>query len=251
MPRVRELTALYENFMLSPRAGPSVCATCFNLTDGYRRCYACANQEAVIDAVGPISYSVAHEQLHHALASYKRLRGEVARRIGIQLAAVLWRYLDAHEPCAARAVGADSFPIVTTVPSGDRQRDDRHPLRWIVADLVGPTRDRYERLLTRSATDVDPRAFDAGKYVALRELGGESVLLIDDTWTTGANAQSAAAALRAAGAGPIAAVVIGRHVNRGWRDNDARLGALERPFDWRRCVRCAEATDAPELRAAG
>ncbi len=251
MPAVNELTALYENFMLSPRAGPSVCTTCFNLTDGYRRCYACANRERVIDAVAPISYSVAHEQLHHALASYKRLSGEVARRIGIQLAAVLWRYLDAHESCAAQAVGAESFPIVTTVPSSDRQRDDRHALRWIVAELVAPARNRHERLLTRSPLDVDQRAFDAGKYLAPRQLNGEPVLLIDDTWTTGANAQSAAAALRAAGAGPIAAVVIGRHVTRTWQDNDVRLRALEQPFDWRRCSLCANATTASELRAAG
>jgi hypothetical protein len=251
MPAVHELTALYENFMLSPRAGPSVCTNCFNLTDGYRLCYACANQDRVIDAVAPISYSVAHEQLHHALASYKRLSGQVARRIGVQLAAVLWRYLNAHESCVAHQVGAESFPIVSTVPSSDRQRDDGHPLRWIVAELVGPTRNRHERLLARSPIDVDPRAFDAGKYLALRQLNGEPVLLIDDTWTTGANAQSAAAALRAAGAGPIAAVVIGRHVNRGWQDNDVRLRALGQPFDWRYCSLCANAINSSQLRAAG
>jgi hypothetical protein len=251
MPTVRELTALYENFMLAPRAGPSVCSTCFNLTDGYTRCYACANQASVIDVVAPISYSVAHEQLHHALASYKRLTGEVARRIGIQLAAVLWRYLEGHEQCMARAAGTASFPIVTTVPSGDRDRDDRHPLRWIVAELVGPTRERHERLLKRSGVDVGPHAFDADKYDAPRALNGEPVLLIDDTWTTGANAQSAAATLRAAGAGPIAAVVIGRHVNRGWHDNDRLLRALGRPFDWRHCALCAPAELAPALPAVG
>jgi hypothetical protein len=251
MPTVRELTALYQNFMLAPRAGPSVCTTCFNLTDGYTRCYACANQASLIDVVAPISYSVAHEQLHHALASYKRLTGEVARRIGIQLAAVLWRYLDAHEPCAAGAADVERFPIVTTVPSGDRARDDRHPLRWIVGELVGQTRERHERLLRRSAVDVETRAFDGGKYAALRSLNGEPVLLIDDTWTTGANAQSAAAALRAAGAGPVAAVVIGRHVNRGWNGNDRHLRGLEQPFDWRHCALCAPAVAAPELRVAG
>lgn len=251
MPSVRELTALYENFMLSPRAGPGVCTTCFNLTDGYARCYACAHQPSLIDAVAPISYSVAHEQLHHALASYKRLSGDIARRLGIQLAALLWRYLDTHERCVARAAGAEAFPIVTTVPSGDQERDRQHPLRWIVADVVGPTRERHELVLRRSESDVDARAFDADKYVALRALNGESVLLIDDTWTTGANAQSAAAALRAAGAGPIGAVVIGRHVNRGWHDNDRHLQALERPFDWSGCALCAPVSAKAERHAAG
>ena len=73
MPTVGELSALYENFMLGPRRGPDVCGTCFNFTAGYARCYACAHGQPMLDAVAPISYSVAREQLHHALASYKRL----------------------------------------------------------------------------------------------------------------------------------------------------------------------------------
>jgi hypothetical protein len=158
----------------------------------------------------------------------------------MQLAAVLWRYLENHESCIAGATGTPEFPVVTTVPSGDRERDDRHPLRRIVAELVEPTRDRHQRLLQRSTTKVDGRAYDPGKYIALRPLDGEPVLLIDDTWTTGGNAQSAAAALRAAGSGPVAAVVVGRHVNRGWNRNDQRLRALPSPFDWSRCALCAE-----------
>jgi orotate phosphoribosyltransferase len=38
-------------------------------------------------------------------------------------------------------------------------------------------------------------------------------LLLDDTWTTGASAQSAALALRRAGARSIVTVVLGRHIN--------------------------------------
>lgn len=242
MPSVRELSAPYENFMLAPRHGPGVCRQCLNLTDGYDRCYACTQHPSVIAATIPISYSVAHEQLHHALACYKRLSGEVARRLVLQLGAVLWRFLEAHERCVANAAHVDTFPLVTTVPSGDRQRDEQHPLRWIVAELVAPTRNRHERLLRRSATVVDDRAFSAEKFVAQRALAGEPVLLIDDTWTTGANAQSAAAALRRAGAGPIGAVVIGRHINREWRGNHQRLSALTHPFDWSRCAWCREGT---------
>jgi hypothetical protein len=236
MPTVAELTGLYENFMLGPRPGPGVCQVCFNFTAGYEQCYACANGSLLLDAVAPISYSVAHEQLHHALARYKRLCGEVARRLSVDLAAVLWRYLVAHESCVARVAGTAAFDLVATVPSGNRTRDEHHPLRRIVGELVGPTRGRHERLLRRSGVDVAERAFDAGKYEPTRELNGQAVLLIDDTWTTGANAQSAAAALRQAGAGPIAAVVIGRHLNREWHENDRRLRGITRPFEWARCA---------------
>lgn len=239
MATVRELSAPYENFLLGPEPGSGVCARCFNLTAGYRYCYACTQQPASLDAFLPISYSVAHEQLHHALAGYKRHNGSAARRLAVQLAAVLWRFLDVHETCLTRAAGVGSFSVVTTVPSGDHERDRAHPLRWIVGDVVGVTRDRHRRLLKRSSCQVAPRAFAPERFMTEPSLSGEAVLLIDDMWTTGANAQSAAAALKAAGAGPVAAVVIGRHVNREWGENDQRLRALT-PFEWCRCCLCPQ-----------
>ena len=132
MPSVRELTAVYGNFMLNPRTGPGVCRTCFTFTDGYDRCFACAHAEQCLELVAPISYSVVREQLHHTLASYKRLSGDVARRLRAELAAVLWRHLAEHERCVASAAGVDAFELVSTVPSGDPVRDEHHPLRAIV-----------------------------------------------------------------------------------------------------------------------
>jgi orotate phosphoribosyltransferase len=85
---------------------------------------------------------------------------------------------------------------------------------------------------------VTPHRFDVERYEALADLRWQSVLLIDDTWTTGASAQSAAAALKAAGAGKVVAAVIGRHVNRDWHENDQRLRALP-DFAWSRCALCA------------
>ena len=74
---------------------------------------------------------------------------------------------------------------------------------------------------------------------------GAAVLVIDDTWTTGANVQSAATVLKEAGAQTVAAVVIGRHLNREWGQNERRLSALDRPFDWTRCAYCAPASGDP------
>lgn len=240
MPSVRELTALYENVMLGPRPGSDVCGTCFNFTNGYARCYACAHGESVLDAVAPISYSVAREQLHHALWSYKHLEGAVARRLSAILAAILWRFLTDHEQCLATAAGASRFDVVTTVPSSDRARDEHHPLRAIVGELVAPTRDRHRRLLRRTNHDVPSRTFSELKFHAVERLHDHTILLIDDTWTTGSSAQSAAAALKAAGAGPVAAVVIGRHLNREWHENDRRLRGIAQPFAWSACALCAE-----------
>jgi hypothetical protein len=237
MAPVRSLTALYESFLLTPRPGPDVCPTCFNLIGSYDHCFPCARHKAVLAAVLPISYSVGHEQLHGALAGYKRVEGSGARVLGIELGAVLWRFLERHEACLSTAAGVERFDVVTTVPSGDAGRDESHPLPWIVGELCATTRERYERLLHRSRVAVAEREFSESKYLTSRNLRGEDVLLIDDTWTTGASAQSAAAALQAVGSGTVAAVVIGRHINREWGPNDQHLQALP-PFDWNQCALC-------------
>ncbi len=239
MPTVADLTAAYGNVLVAPRHGPGICETCLNTTAGYRRCYACAHGGRWLDAVVPISYSVAGEQLHHVLTGYKRDCEPVAARFAVELAAVLWRFLAAHERCIARAVNTGSFPVVTTVPSSDPERDATHPLPRIVGELVSPTRGRHRRLLRRTAVPAQPHSFCAERYEATTRLDGEPVLLIDDTWTTGANAQGSAAALARAGSGPVAAVVVGRHLNRRWGTNDERLRGLPTPFDWSCCALCA------------
>ena len=61
------------------------------------------------------------------------------------------------------------------------------------------------------------------------------MLLIDETWTTGANAQSTALALKAAGAATAGVVVMGRHIRDDYGDNTRRLKASS-GFAWERCA---------------
>lgn len=238
MATVAELSGPYANFMLNPLppGTAGVCSVCLTFTEGPDTCYPCGWEPRFADAVLPISYSAHFGQLHTALAQYKRTAGRVARRLQMELAAVLWRFLREHEGCLARSAGASGFDLVTTVPSSDPERDGSHPLRRIVGADVGATRDRYAPLLARSATPVQARTVDRGKYNPTRDLHGESVLLIDDTWVSGASAQSAAGALKTAGAGPVAVLVIGRHVQESYKNNAARLKALPRTFDWTVCA---------------
>jgi predicted amidophosphoribosyltransferase len=235
MPTVAELSGPYANFLLNPRPGPGVCRRCFTFTDGYATCYPCSQMSQMLEAYVPVSYSIAHGQLHRALAGYKRAGGRIARRLQLELGAVLWRFLADHERCVASAAGVPAFDLVTTVPSGDRKRDLVHPLPEIVGRLVAPTRDRYERVLGRSTKSVAERAFDREKCTVSRRIDDACVLLVDDTWTTGASAQSAAAALLDAGAAAVAAVTIGRHVNPEWGNTEERLRELPDGFDWETC----------------
>jgi hypothetical protein len=75
---------------------------------------------------------------------------------------------------------------------------------------------------------------------------GGGVLLLDDTWVSGASAQSASAALKLAGAGRVAIVVLGRHLNPA----DPRAGSLiawltPAPYDPSTCAVHAPAFRRP------
>src|SRR5205807_4292681 len=107
--QVGKAVAPVERLLLSPRQGPGVCATCFNLIDGYERCFACSHGRDVLDAFAPISYSVAHEPLHQVLFGYKRLPPVVARALASELQQILQRYLEGHERCVAHQAGTTSF----------------------------------------------------------------------------------------------------------------------------------------------
>jgi hypothetical protein len=226
--------------LLSPRQGPGVCPRCLNLTGAFGLCRACRATEHHLAAVVPISYSVGGEWLHHLIVSYKRDADPSVPDAVAALARLCAEFVHAHERCLAAASAVAGFQLVTTVPSADPLRDLHHPLRRIVGELVAPTRERYERLLVRSETPAIPRVFDPARYRATRPLDGEAVLLIDDMWTSGASAESAAAALLAAGALTVSAIVIARHLNRGWHDNDLWLRRLARGgFDPASCAICA------------
>lgn len=230
MVRMSDLCALYDGHLLPvlPQ-GNGVCPICHGLlSSGTGYCYQCKEAQsklpATADVIGFIALAVKGEQLATDLWVYKSSRVHEARlRPQLGLAAVLWRWLSLHESCLASASGVDSFPIVTTVPSAVHRYP--HPLTTIVSSIVRITSDRYIELLKPSelACDVahtehamNERIMNSQRYVATHTLTGhpEPVLIIDDTFTSGAHIQSAAACLSDAGYGPIAALCIGRHFNR-------------------------------------
>jgi hypothetical protein len=159
MATVGELSAPYANFMRIPRRGAGCCASCMTFVEpAYQRCFLCNNNQRWLAAVLPISYAERGGQLHRNLAGYKRWSPAIAERTRLQLAAVLWRFILAHESCLATAAGVDRFDLVTTVPSSEAARDEHHPLRAIVGQIVEPTRDRHERVLRRSTITIEERS---------------------------------------------------------------------------------------------
>jgi predicted amidophosphoribosyltransferase len=222
--------------LFTPRSGPGVCRICFNLIGpASGLCRACLVGEHHLDVVVPISYSVSGSGLHREIAAYKRDAEPFVGYAVRHLAAILECFLAMHELCLG---AGQRFDLVTTVPSSDRGRDRHNQLRHVVASLVPTVSTRHRRLLTPSGLPADRRTFNPGRYHSLESLRGQRVLLIDDMWTTGASAESAAAVLRAAGASYIAGAVIGRHLNVEYADNRGRLELLSRGFSWGNCAVC-------------
>jgi predicted amidophosphoribosyltransferase len=247
METVQSPTDPYGTTLIHPLpVGPGVCATCRAATaDRNTWCRAChqAAESApanIADAVVPVSIAVRHERFATDLWRYKELRdGEEKHVAQRRLAAVLWRFLEAHERCVAAAADAESFGLVTTVPSTGGRR--QHPFARIVGDLVDVTRDRYAELLIADPAVPADRDVHQNRYLALdgqhaAAVAGADVLLLDDTWTRGGRAQSAAVALKKAGAARVAIVVLGRHFDPGYPANaDYLAQARSRPFSWDKC----------------
>jgi hypothetical protein len=239
---VAEAIAAYEPSMRNvPGLRPGLCAVCRTfIAPAYRNCIPCDRQVQMLDAVVPITYSEHGGQVHHALWSYKNGTPSVQRFAAPRLAAVLWRFLELHEACVARASRVEAFELVTNVPSSTPERDEaRGNLRWLV-EVAGPVSGRFDRVLEPTGDVPSGREYDERRYVATESLEGARVLLIDDTWTTGGHAQSAAHALREAGAAAVGLVVIGRHVQPNWEVEGVTAGellaALPRRFDWSTCA---------------
>jgi hypothetical protein len=219
-----------------PAGRPGVCAVCRGPSrTGYARCYQCAQHDVLgpgllADAVVPISYSVKGTAFAASLWRYKSWHSpDPAARTS--LLALLLTFLHDHGRCVWRHAGMPAPGRLAVVPTGCG-RPGPHPLLELAAPYL---RLPVAGLVTRPGEQGrDP---NPDRFRAERAGPGASVLLLDDSWVSGASAQSAAAALKRAGARHVAVVVLGRHVDPADR-HSAPLAARLAPsgYDPDRCA---------------
>jgi DNA recombination-mediator protein A len=160
--------------------------------------------------------------LHQVLRGYKGGTPEARSQFVPRVAALLGRFLREHKDCIAEAAGRD-YDTVTIIPSTrEGGRPDGHPLE--AAIKLVPWVSPYLPLLRRGDMPIGHRSAEDDGYEPLPDARGRSVLLVDDTFTSGARLQSAASALTRGGAAVVAAVVIGRIVHPDFADNRALVG---------------------------
>ena len=205
-----------------PAPGPGVCLVCCGpAARGPALCFACrsvARQLGVpLAPVVPVRVCPLPSPLYAVLMGYKESPvGEARHRYASMVRALLDAFLAVHTPCVAAAAGG---PIRLAVPVPSTARPGGSPLAGVrgLAEDVGRRMDgaRWSPCaLRRGDAPVghmwpDARAFTVTPE-ARPEVAGERCLLLDDTYVSGARAQSAAAVLRRAGAMAVVIVALGR-----------------------------------------
>jgi hypothetical protein len=204
-----------------PTAGAATCVVCRGpVRPGYARCYQCGRHDLfghglLADAVVPISYAISGTAFADDLWRYKSwLEPSAAARAS--LLALLLAFLKDHGPCVWRHAAMPPPGRLAVVPTGCG-RPGRHPLLQLAAPYLRLSPSPLAIRPGCQGRDLDLNRFQADSMPA-----GTGVLLVDDSWVSGASAQSAAAALKLAGAGHVAIIALGRHVNPA----DPRAGPL-------------------------
>jgi hypothetical protein len=191
------------------------CRTCRGpVRAGFARCYQCdlARREAgslLADAVAPIGYAIKGGPLAGDLWRYKSGR-DGAAAASERLRDMLAAFLRDHGRCVWRAAGMTGGPAAAAVVPSGQGRPGPHPLAGIVRSCVALP---MVRLSAGPAGAARGREVTIGWLRASGPVAGADVLLADDTWVSGGSAQSAAAALKLAGAARVAIVVLGRHLD--------------------------------------
>ena len=93
--------------------------------------------------------------------------------------------------------------------------------------VPGPGLSGPERNVRRDRFAVDSRHTE--------RVRDQHVLLVDDTWTSGSKAQSAALAVRSAGASSVSLLVVARWCRHDWPDHRPVLDRFTDPYDTAVC----------------
>ena len=202
------------------------CAVCATPVDGYERCFQCSHgHSGLADAVAFSTNAVAGHQSGYVMRGYKARPPLEEHRTIVTLLILL--ALSIHAECPGRLAGA---PVThwATVPSLPAKPGE-HPLHEIVSNLAaGSEAPLGAAAKAQFHLDVNAQHFST----SVRLPPDSHVLLIDDTWVRGGRAQSAALALRTAGAAHVSALVVARWIKEDFSDNAKFLSRLSsRDYD--------------------
>lgn len=232
MTDARRLLVAVRGALLPVPAQPQdgVCTICHSSAPpGRRRCAQCRRASRLEPPeILPLALSVHGGPIHEHLRGYKDSPSPRARdRMSLRLAGLLAVFMQHHAPCLG------DWDYVTCVPSASRVA-----LEGVVRRV--PRLSGHQRQVLAAHRAGAKRALDHRRIAVTSHVARDRVLLLDDTFVTGATLFSAVAALRSRGAEVVGPVVLGRHLQESWGPSGDLLSWLSRrPWDERRCAWCA------------
>jgi predicted amidophosphoribosyltransferase len=230
---IRGSDAAAVHLVPPPSDAPDVCPRCRGWRPlRHEKCWNCAQVESRLTRpcfkVIPISLYRKPSQLRDWVKYYKRGHEQYHPEFEGMLAAILGRFLLQHGRALSYMVGG--FDDIAVVPSTTRRNP--HPLTRLGEQLPHPHGSRFRQLLTRASAPVGHNVMSDEAFRALPYATGRRLLLLDDVYTSGATAQSAASTLQLAGAKVTAILVLARRINPEFSDEARQVWERQsqRPF---------------------
>ena len=211
---------LTDGLVSLPADAPDVCPACHTSKDlDDDLCFSCAQISATFGLscpmVIPISYyrtppeSEPRSALRERMHDYKEHADPTVRKAeGRNVAAILSRYL--VEQGAKLRVQVGNWDCLVAVPS---TKADGWPALASALDEFANLIGRTSLLLRRGTGVIGRSSPNATAFDPTSDVTGLRVLLVDDTFTTGATLHSAARALMDHGAVVVAGLVVARKIN--------------------------------------
>jgi predicted amidophosphoribosyltransferase len=207
-----------------PRDAPDVCPLCRSgRTRRDHLCFSCERTSAQVtypcDLVVPISYYTTPSPLRDRMHDYKQHPDPGVREVQARLvAAIAARYLVQHHDAFVARFG--EWDEVVAVPSTHHAGVAalQSAIETNYPEAIGP----FTRPLVRGPGHMSFNQASTTGFVLAdgSDVTDHRILLLDDTFTTGARLQSAHHSLVEAGATVVTAVVVTRKINP-----DARYGS--------------------------
>ncbi|MGH3696543.1 MAG: hypothetical protein ACRDRX_21555 [Pseudonocardiaceae bacterium] len=208
---ISDVGGYLRNVVRQPHVTCGVCVT--PIKPAFDLCLRCSRDrqefgDELADLVVCVCYAIRGGQSGHLMHSYKDLEAP-ARHNQTVLSVLLLAALEFHSACIEHRLGHD-VDAWAFVPSVRTDRTGEHPLH-MVAKRAGVALPEIE-LLTGERVDPEQRVTSADRFALVpgSHVHGRHVLLIEDTWTSGGNAQSAALTLRRGGAASVTIVALAR-----------------------------------------
>ncbi len=236
--RMRLSEEALNNLVPVPHDASDVCPVCRSWRHSrYPKCSNCMQIFAELTrptpVVIPLTLYSKPSIMRDWLKYYKPGAKEYDPSFAAVLEALLWRFMAENGETLFRLLGG--WGRVSVVPSSSRIPP--HPLAELVTNSDAIRAPLIEPL-ERGHGELGHRITSDHAYVVRGSFEGQRILLVDDVFTTGAHAQSAASALQNHGALVPGILVLARRINPSFNEASERVWLRQRdqPYDYRQAI---------------